>query len=118
MANLEYNDLNQNNPMPQSFLNDFHNKASQIKIQEKNLVIGQNNSLGLGQHSLNSALGNSGLQGSNINQNPNQLNNAFNMQNLGMGGGYNSSIHDNLVYSNIMLNNWLTSVKNNNNSLY
>ena len=50
-----------------------------------------------------------------------------NAQNLGSFGGLgglnnnsfgNSSMYDNLMYSNLTLSNWLTSVKNNNNSLY
>jgi len=60
-----------------------------------------------------------------VHNNQNSLNQNFNMQNLqslsnmpGIGGGFNNSIYENLMYSNTMLSNWLTSVKNNNNSLY
>ena len=41
------------------------------------------------------------------------------MGNMGnMNGNFNSSIFENLMYSNLMLSNWLGSVKNNNNVLY
>lgn len=41
--------------------------------------------------------------------------------NPGMGfgmGGYSGSHYDNLLYGNLNLTNWLSSVKNNNNGLY
>lgn len=68
-----------------------------------------------------------------INQNNHNINisngSGFSLPNMGQGMGQSmgqgmgqgfggNTIYDNLLYSNLMLTNWLTSVKNNNNSLY
>jgi hypothetical protein len=72
------------------------------------------------QQNMNTALPVNPLQ----NMNAAQGQNAQNLGNFGGLGGLNSnsfgnnSMYDNLMYSNLTLSNWLTSVKNNNNSLY
>jgi len=80
---------------------------------------------------LNASLGGSNLHPTQntlinptISQNhPNQsVNNNCNFNNLGglgnMSNTHNNSIYDHLNYTNIMLSNWLGSVKINNNSLF
>jgi hypothetical protein len=82
-------------------------------------LINQNN-LMQQQQNMNTALPVNPLQ----NMNAAQGQNAQNLGNFGGLGGLNSnsfgnnSMYDNLMYSNLTLSNWLTSVKNNNNSLY
>ena len=63
---------------------------------------------------MNPSLSINSLQGQN-NQNIGSFGGMGGLSGNGFGA---SSMYDNLMYSNLNLSNWLTSVKNNNNSLY
>lgn len=102
MANFEYGDLNGSGsyqgmkPNNNIFKNGGNDKLS-ISSTHGGLP-----AMNHQQHNISSQQGNNNQMGGN-----NQY-----------GGGGNSSIYDNLLYSNLMLTNWLGSVKNNNNSLF
>lgn len=86
---------------------------------EANVLIGRDNLLQQ-QQGINPSLSVNPLQGLTSSQGQNNQN----LGSFGALGGLNNngfgagSMYDNLMYSNLTLSNWLTSVKNNNNSLY